>query len=246
MLRAVCRFTWRPEPTAITRWCASALSSPASTEGANDGDVAWNCMSPENETRCRGMLEEPTGIYRASKAGAAVLVPLCSVGGEPALLYTLRSSELRGKHKGDVSFPGGKSDPSDRDIVHTALREAQEELGIQVMEESTWGVMKPIMDLAGMAVAPVVANLGPLESLSLKPNRNEVEDIFTLSIPHLCMENNQAYTHFRLRGRYAYTLPVFLGGKHRVWGLTAILTDSALKMLVPSTYQSKVFGTRKV
>ncbi|XP_069485019.1 mitochondrial coenzyme A diphosphatase NUDT8 isoform X2 [Ambystoma mexicanum] len=220
MLRAVCRFTWRPEPTAITRWCASALSSPASTEGANDGDVAWNCMSPENETRCRGMLEEPTGIYRASKAGAAVLVPLCSVGGEPALLYTLRSSELRGKHKGDVSFPGGKSDPSDRDIVHTALREAQEELGIQVMEESTWGVMKPIMDL--------------------------VEDIFTLSIPHLCMENNQAYTHFRLRGRYAYTLPVFLGGKHRVWGLTAILTDSALKMLVPSTYQSKVFGTRKV
>nr|XP_006110995.2 nucleoside diphosphate-linked moiety X motif 8 [Pelodiscus sinensis] len=171
---------------------------------------------------------------------AAVLVTLCSVGGYPALLYTLRSSTLTGHHKGDVSFPGGKRDSSDQDVIATALRETQEELGLRLEAESVWGVMRPIPSGRGLTVAPVLANLGPLEYVCLNPNQQEVEDVFTIPLSHLLQAQNQGYTHFRHQGRYSHTLPVFLNGRYRVWGLTAIITDLTLELLAPSAYRRRM------
>ncbi|XP_010294267.1 PREDICTED: nucleoside diphosphate-linked moiety X motif 8, mitochondrial [Phaethon lepturus] len=88
-------------------------------------------------------------------------------------------------------------------------------------------------------VAPVVANLGPLEDLTLTPNPEEVEEVFTVPLDHLLREENQGYTHFRTAGRYSYTLPVFLNGPHKVWGLTAIITELTLELLAPDRYRRK-------
>ncbi|KAI1894079.1 hypothetical protein AGOR_G00130300 [Albula goreensis] len=199
-------------------------------------------LSAENEARCRRALEANIGLYERERAKgrahggqrgwAAVLVSLCSVGGEPAFLFTLRSSTLKGRHKGDVSFAGGKQDPSDRDVVDTALREAREELGVTVAASSVWGVLKPLRDFSGMLIAPVLANLGPLEALSFHPNPGEVEEIFTISLAHVCSPKNRGYTNFRVGDRYGYTLPVFLNAKHRVWGLTALALEHTLKVIV--------------
>ncbi|XP_039987737.1 nucleoside diphosphate-linked moiety X motif 8 [Xiphias gladius] len=209
---------------------------------------SWrDCLSPENENRCRQKLGPNLKLYEVGKGRkatsqsqgknqgrwASVLVSLCSVEGQPAFLFTLRSSTLKGRHKGDVSFAGGKSDPSDRDVVATALREAQEELGVNVATEKVWGVLKPLRDMSGMMIAPVLANLGPLEEFSFKPNPGEVEEIFTLSLSHLCNPQNCGYTHFRTGDKYGYTLPVFRNGKHRVWGLTAVALAHTLKLIVP-------------
>lgn len=205
-----------------------------------------DCLSSVNENRCRQKLESNLSLYQLGKGRkgakegpgnqparwASVLVSLCSVEGEPAFLFTLRSSTLKGRHKGDVSFAGGKSDPSDGDVVTTALREAQEELGIKVAAEQVWGVMKPLRDMSGMMIAPVLANLGPVEELTFKPNPGEVEEIFTVSLAHLCSPQNRGYTHFRTGDKYGYTLPVFRNGKHRVWGLTAVALDHTLKLIV--------------
>lgn len=65
-----------------------------------------DCLSAEGELRCRRLLAGATARLRARPASAAVLVPLCSVRGVPALLYTLRSSRLTGRHKGDVRYSG--------------------------------------------------------------------------------------------------------------------------------------------
>ncbi|XP_062407715.1 nucleoside diphosphate-linked moiety X motif 8 isoform X2 [Sardina pilchardus] len=193
------------------------------------------CLSVENEARCRKRLESNAALYQKEKgkSWAAVLVCLCTDGGEPAFLFTLRSSKLKGRHKGDVSFAGGKKDPADKDVVNTALREAQEELGVTVRTDQVWGVLKPLRDMSGMLIAPVLANLGPLEALSFRPNPGEVEEIFTLSLAHVCNPENRGYTNFRTGDRYGYTLPVFRNGKHRVWGLTAVALEHTLKLIVP-------------
>ncbi|XP_075438711.1 mitochondrial coenzyme A diphosphatase NUDT8 isoform X1 [Ascaphus truei] len=221
------------------------------------GDV----LSPEVEQRCRETLR---GTLLPPTASAGVLVTLCSSEGVPTFLYTLRSPQLRGRHKGDVSFPGGKRDEWDRDIVHTALREAQEELGVTLTPDVVWGAMKPLTDWAGMVIVPVLAYLGPLETLSpnpnpeeagmvivpvlaylgpletLSPNPNpeEVESLLTLPLSHACTDSSRGYTCFRRRGRYSHTLPVFQLPGYKVWGLTAMMTDSALSLLLPSSYRS--------
>ncbi|XP_023379883.1 nucleoside diphosphate-linked moiety X motif 8 isoform X3 [Pteropus vampyrus] len=132
-----------------------------------------DCLSAEGEHRCRRLLAPATARLRAWPAAAAVLVPLCSVRGVPALLYTLRSSRLAGRHKGDVSFPGGKRDPADQDVVHTALRETHEELGLVVPEDHVWGILQPVYDQNKTTIAPVLAGVGPLDPQSLKPNPEE-------------------------------------------------------------------------
>ncbi|XP_052517997.1 mitochondrial coenzyme A diphosphatase NUDT8 [Budorcas taxicolor] len=201
-----------------------------------------DCLSAEGEQRCRRLLAGATARLRARPAAAAVLVPLCSVHGVPALLYTLRSSRLAGRHKGDVSFPGGKCDPADRDVVHTALRETQEELGLAVPEEKVWGVLRPVHDREKATVVPVLAGVGPLDPQSLRPNPEEVDEVFALPLAHLLQEQNQGYTHFCHGGHFQYTLPVFLHGPHRVWGLTAVITEFTLKLLAPGVYQPRLAG----
>lgn len=199
-------------------------------------------LSAEGEQRCRRLLAEVTVRLRARPAAAAVLVPLCSVRGVPALLYTLRSSRLAGRHKGDVSFPGGKCDPTDRDVVHTALRETHEELGLVVPEEHVWGVLQPVYDQRKVTVVPVLAGVGPLDPQSLRPNPEEVDEVFALPLTHLLQAQNQGYTHFRQGGHFRYTMPVFLHGPHRIWGLTAIITEFTLQLLAPGTYQPRLAG----
>nr|XP_009006832.2 mitochondrial coenzyme A diphosphatase NUDT8 isoform X3 [Callithrix jacchus]XP_035119402.1 mitochondrial coenzyme A diphosphatase NUDT8 isoform X3 [Callithrix jacchus] len=173
-------------------------------------------LSAEGEMRCRRLLATATARLRTRPASAAVLVPLCSVRGVPALLYTLRSSRLIGRHQGDVSFPGGKCDPADQDVVHTALRETQEELGLAVPQEHVWGLLRPVYD--------------------------RVDEVFALPLAHLLQTQNQGYTHFCQGGHFRYTLPVFLHGPHRVWGLTAVITEFALQLLAPGTYQPRLAG----
>lgn len=69
----------------------------------------------------------------------------------------------------------------------------------------------------------------------------QVDEVFALPLAHLLQAQNQGYTHFCRRGHFHYTMPVFLHGPHRVWGLTAVITEFALQLLAPGTYQPRLF-----
>ncbi|XP_070561523.1 mitochondrial coenzyme A diphosphatase NUDT8-like [Ptychodera flava] len=169
----------------------------------------------------------------------AVCIPLCVVDGQPAILYTLRSNQLV-THRGEVSFPGGMADKRDENVTHTALRELEEELGIDASTVEVWGSLIPLPDKTRKtAVTPIVGFLGDVNISALKPNSDEVEETFVMTVKQLCTPEYQKYTTFIVQGQAdkTYCMPVFLGGPYRIWGLTAIATDQVLRAMLPGIYK---------
>lgn len=165
---------------------------------------------------------------------AAVLVPLCKHEGELGFLYTLRSTKLT-SNRGQVSFPGGMYDDSDRDLEETALRETWEELNIPREKIDVW-TSGNMINKKDLHVLPVFGYIGEVDPKKLQINTNEVEEAFFLSLKNLCDPSQYRHTQFRNN----YTMPTYLAGKHRVWGFTAVVTHLVLNALVPDAYQHKL------
>lgn len=194
-------------------------------------------LSPNNRKACVKNLK----LYRPAKTStkedagkAAVLVPLCTYRGELGLLYTLRSTKLN-TNKGQVSFPGGMYDKTDKTLEETAIRETWEELRIPKEKIDLWASGSP-MGRQNVSVLPVLGYIGDIEPNELKLNADEVEEAFVMTLKSLCDPSNCRYTQFR----DSYTLPTYLTGKHRVWGLTAAITHIVMKALVPNVYKHKL------
>merc|ERR1712029_1182926 len=113
---------------------------------------------------------------------AAVLVPLVDISDTPHLLFTRRSLSLS-SHSGQVSFPGGRQDPDDVDLVSTALRCQMPELS-----SSRKG------DYSATPIVGVVKNYS---SKTLKPSIDEVSSVFTVPLSILADPSNHGYTQFR-------------------------------------------------
>nr|XP_023021705.1 nucleoside diphosphate-linked moiety X motif 8 [Leptinotarsa decemlineata] len=168
---------------------------------------------------------------------AAVLIPLCEVNEKVSVLYTLRAAHLK-SHRGQVSFPGGMQDVSDKTLEDTALRETKEELGISSDQIEIWGSGKLIVTKRETCVMPVIGRIrGNLDIKELKINPMEVEEVFTVPLEDLCNPAFLGYTQFR----NSASLPVFLGGKRRIWGLTALMTNMCLcSLLPPKAYSQRI------
>ena len=118
--------------------------------------------------------EEIIGDLEAPPVPAAVLVPIV-LHERPSLLLTRRTAHLK-KHAGQVSFPGGRIDPEDRDAEHAALREADEEIGLDPRVPEIIGRMDDYVTGTGYRITPVLAFLPP--GLSFNPSPHEVEAVF--------------------------------------------------------------------
>lgn len=163
------------------------------------------------------------------------MVPLCSIDGKPSVLLTVRSV-LVGRNKGDVSFPGGMKELSDRDAIHAALRETKEEIGISADIPEVWTTMNPFPSRNGnITITPVIAFIGNIDIKNCEINKGEVESVFAQTLESLCNPDNWRYTQFKK----GYVLPVYLG-KHRIWGLTAGVLHVILQALLPGVYKNKL------
>ena len=166
-------------------------------------------------------VEDALEIEVQGRTDAAVLVPLYTSGGELHAVFTRRRDDLR-RHPGEISFPGGRYDEGERDLLATALREAEEEIGLPADAVEVLGALQPTPTIAtGYAVYPFV---GMIEAgRSWTPSAGEVADVLELSLPDLLA----GYARRRLVRR---GLPIrtdtYLVEDHLIWGATArILAD---------------------
>jgi nudix motif 8 len=155
---------------------------------------------------------------------ACVLVPLCTRAGEPGVLFTKRTDTV-GSHKGQVSFPGGRMDPEDKDEIDCALRELDEEIGVKRAGVEVLGLFHDVKSINGIHVTPVVGYLGPLDDLrGLTVSEREIDDVFVLSLAQLMDPAKREVRQLGLR-----KAPFFTAGPHMVWGLTAFILDEVMR-----------------
>src|SRR6478672_9394202 len=101
---------------------------------------------------------------------AAVLLPLHGWPDEPGLIFTERRANMR-RHAGEISFPGGRRDEGDADLIATALREAEEEIGLDPVRVELSGALPPASTfVTGYRIHPFVGLTPDLAELDLKPN----------------------------------------------------------------------------
>ena len=118
----------------------------------------------------------------ATPRAAAVLVPIIDRPGAPTLLLTMRAGHLR-QHAGQISFPGGRIEASDDDVLGAALRETREEIGVDPAFVEPLGFLPDQVVLTGFRITPVVAWGG--DNPSLDPDPVEVATVFHIPLTEL-------------------------------------------------------------
>jgi 8-oxo-dGTP pyrophosphatase MutT (NUDIX family) len=160
---------------------------------------------------------------KAAHVDAAVLLPLYGWPEEPGLIFTERRADMR-RHAGEISFPGGRRDEGDADLSATALREAQEEIGLDPARVELGEALPPVNTfVTNYRVHPFVGRIPHPAKLDLAPNPAEVETVLTFSLELL----REGYAMRRLirRGIPIHT-PTYEVEGHLIWGATArILAD---------------------
>ena len=160
---------------------------------------------------------------------AAVLIALFQQEGEPYLAFIRRASTLR-SHSGEIAFPGGGVDPTDSSPIETALREAQEEIGLHPGRVEVLGVMPPVFTVvSNYLITPVVCllpqGLGPLQ-LQVE----EVAEVIVLPVRGLA-DPGIAHTEEWTRGDVARTVYFYDYGSYRIWGATARMLNALLELM---------------
>lgn len=159
---------------------------------------------------------------------AGVLIPVFERPGQLCILLTQRSAELK-HHAGHVSFPGGRMEDADKDVVHTALRETHEEVGIPPEAITIIGYLDPMPTVTGYAVTPVVGVVSGDAPLQL--DRTEVEYAFEVPLAFLLDERNQRAGEREYQGRIIQTLE-FHYESERIWGTTAHMLIELRKIIL--------------
>jgi 8-oxo-dGTP pyrophosphatase MutT (NUDIX family) len=169
--------------------------------------------------------EPPEGV---TPRMAAVLILLYPDGDDLRLPLTVRSDHLP-SHRGEVSLPGGAIEPHEDGPISAALRESQEELGIEPASVMVWGTLTPIyIPPSNFRITPVVGFCGQTPVLSL--NGDEVSAVITTTLRELLDPATVVIEQWTLRGAEV-SVPFFAIAGHKVWGATAmVLSELVARM----------------
>lgn len=177
--------------------------------------------------------QEPRFADRPA-APAAVLVPLVQRPAGLSVLLTERSPDLS-THSGQIAFPGGRVDTQDPDVVHAALRETQEEVGLQRRYIDVIGQLPTYTTGTRFIVTPVVGLVR--EGFQLQPNAAEVAQAFEVPLAYLMDPAHHRRHRFVWDGQVRewfsmpYADPVERQPEHFIWGATAGMLRNLYRFL---------------
>jgi 8-oxo-dGTP pyrophosphatase MutT (NUDIX family) len=162
--------------------------------------------------RLRFLAELP---HRDGEPTASVLVPLFRDDREELRVVLIKRPDTMPTHAGHIALPGGRPDPGDRDPIHTALREAEEEVGIPQDQVEIWGFLPAIHTVEfSLMVIPVVGSFDP--TIELSPSPREVAAIFTPQLSALAEPDLWVFEIWQGRRVWFFDL-----GGEVLWGATA-------------------------
>jgi 8-oxo-dGTP pyrophosphatase MutT (NUDIX family) len=165
---------------------------------------------------------------RVKRTPAAVLVPLVERAGEFSVLLTTRTAAMK-RHPGQIAFPGGRMEPHDDSPAACALREAQEETGLDPSRVEILGYLDRYLTITGYEVTPVVGVVTP--PLDLSPDPTEVADIFETPLSFLLdPANHRRVERFYKGARRAYYAMPY--GERYIWGATAGMLLNLYEVIV--------------
>lgn len=162
----------------------------------------------------------PDTPHSRPPVAAAVLIALVRRAEGVSILYTERSPDLR-SHSGQIAFPGGKVDPTDRDAADAALREAWEEVALERQDARVLGYMPLYYTGTNYLITPVVAVVEP--HAPFVPNPSEVRSVFEVPLDYLMTPESYSTFHIRRNGKEHSTWQIQHSGLV-IWGITANLT----------------------
>lgn len=165
-------------------------------------------------------------LGNTTRRPAAVLIALRE-GVQPRLVFTVRTDHLA-SHAGQVAFPGGSSDPTDTDALATALRESEEEIGLDRALVTPLGYLDCFETISGFCITPVVARIAT--RAQLYPAPAEVAEVFEVPLAFFLEPANLRRYVMEFRG-HRREMVEFVHGGHRIWGATAAILLNLLQRM---------------
>lgn len=162
---------------------------------------------------------------------AAVLMPLTRAQ-NPEVILTLRAQNLS-THGGEVAFPGGRRDPEDSDLIRTALRETQEEVGLAPNLVQVVGPLSEVVSRHGVKVTPYVGFIP--DAVEYQANADEIASVFSVPLDFFANDPRETTHRIDYLGNTWY-VPSYHFAGYKIWGLTAIM----LVELVNLVYDTQI------
>jgi 8-oxo-dGTP pyrophosphatase MutT (NUDIX family) len=172
--------------------------------------------------------EQAAELDAPGRVDAAVLVPMYLDSGDLHAVFTKRRDDLS-RHAGEISFPGGRQDFPDEDLRLTALREAQEEIGLAPDAVELVGALPPVGTfVTNYKIHPFVGVIKPGHAWTPQPT--EVEVILELSVPDLIAGHEMQRL---VRKGVPFKTPTYTVDGHLIWGATGRIVQLLLERLAP-------------
>jgi len=168
---------------------------------------------------------------------AAVLIAVTD-SKEPELIYTLRSDKV-GSHGGEVSFPGGMYEETDGTLENTALRESEEETGLDRNKVNILGSIDTVVSRFNISVTPYVGIVP--HDIELNDSSDEIEACFRVPVSFLLRDKRHRNDEINRNGDIFF-MPAYQYNSYIIWGLTAMMTVDFLNIALDAGIDLKSKG----